>query len=155
MQILSTFEQNRKNIIGLLQNHGLGQVNSIPSGCHNNLIWNAGHLLVSQQFLLYHFSSLPMPEFVQQLAPKYGSGSTPDGNASQSELDMIISQLNLTAKQVIKDFNDGLFSTYKSYTSEYFGITMNNIEQAIYFNTYHEAFHFGFMSAIKVYLKQD
>ena len=153
-QILSTFGQNRKNILGLLQSHDLSEANAIPDGFNNNIIWNAGHLLVSQQFLLYHFSSLPMPDFVQELAPKYKAGTSPDGNASQSEFDLIVSHLDLTAKQVIDDFNDGLFINYQTYTSEYFGITVNNIVEAIHFNNYHEAFHFGFMSAIKVCVKQ-
>jgi hypothetical protein len=148
-QILRTFEQNRKNVITLLQNHSLDQLNVIPTGFNNNIIWNAGHLLVAQQFVLYHFSNLPMPDFVQQLAPKYGSGTRPDGNAGQAELDLIIDELRLSTQQVINDFNDGLFRTYQSYTSEYFNITMNNIEEAIHFDTYHEAFHFGFMNAIK------
>ena len=153
-QILLTFEQNRANVIALLQDHNLEELNTIPPGCHNNIVWNAGHLLLSPQFLLYHFSSLPMADFVPQLAPKYGSGTKPDGNASQAELDLIVNQLGHTTQQVINDFDKGIFTTYQPYTSEYFGITMNNIEEAIHFNTYHEAFHFGFMSALKICLKK-
>ena len=153
-QILRTFAQNRENVVALLQEHNLAELNTIPPGCHNNIIWNAGHLLLSQQFLLYHFSSLPMADFVPQLAPKYGSGTKPDGHADQAELDLISNQLGHTTQQVIKDFSAGLFTSYQPYTSEYFSMTINNIDEAIHFNTYHEAFHFGFMSAIKICLKK-
>ena len=151
--ILHTFDQNRKNILALLEEHTLEQVNTIPPGFNNNIIWNAGHLLLSQQFLLYHFSDLPMLDFVQEYTPKYGSGTIPDGGAAQSELDLIMDTLDSSTKKVIDDYNSGLFKTYNAYTSEYFGITVQNIEEAIYFNTYHEGFHFGFMSALKTALR--
>lgn len=151
--ILHTFEQNRKNILTLLGEHSLEQVNTIPPGFNNNIIWNAGHLLLGQQLLLYYFSDLPMLDFVQEFTPRYGSGTIPDGKAAQSELDLIIDTLGSSAEKVIDDYNSGVFKTYKGYTSEYFGISMQNIEEAIYFNTYHEGFHFGFMSALKTALR--
>ncbi len=151
--VLHTFKQNRKNIVSLLGEHSLGQVNTIPPGFNNNLLWNAGHLLLSHQYLLYHFSGLSMPEYVKELGPKYGSGTIPDGKASQAECDLITDHLNSSIEQFIGDYNYGLFKTYKEYTSEYFGITLHNIEEAIQFTIYHEAFHFGFMNAIKLGLR--
>ncbi len=151
--VLHAFKQNRKNIVSLLGEHTLGQVNTIPPGFNNNLLWNAGHLLLSHHFLFYHFSGLPMPDFVQTLGPKYGAGTIPDGKASQAEFDLILDHLNKSTQQLIDDYNNGSFKTYKQYTSEYFGITMQNIEEAIQFTIYHEAFHFGFMSAIKLGLR--
>ena len=153
LHILHTFEQNRKNILSILDTHSLELLNTIPAGFNNNIIWNAGHLLVSQQFLLYHFSDLPLPDFVSVLAPKYGADTIPDGMASQSELDLIKNNLKSTTEKVIDDYNNGVFKTYNEYSSKYFGVSMQNIEEAIHFNTYHEGFHFGFMSAIKVALK--
>jgi hypothetical protein len=151
--VLHTFKQNRKNIVSLLGEHSLGQVNTTPPGFNNNLLWNAGHLLLSHQFLFYHFSGLPMPDYVQALGPKYGPGTIPDGKASQTDFDLIIDRLNNSADQFIDDYNDGRFKTFKTYTSEYFGITMHTIEEAIQFTICHEAFHFGFMSAIKLGLR--
>ncbi len=151
--LLQIFQQNRENVIRLLEEHSLEQVNTIPPGFNNNLIWNAGHLLLSQQFLMYHFSDLPLLEPVREYVPKYGSGTTPDGQATQADLEQMIDLLRSTSRQAIEDYNSGLFKTYQPYTSKYFGITMNNIEEAIHFNTYHEGFHFGYMGAIKTAMK--
>lgn len=151
--ILHTFKQNRENIASLLGEHTLEQVNTTPPGFNNNLLWNAGHLLMSHHFVFYHFSGLPMPDYVQELVPKYGGGTIPDGKASQEDFDLIVDRLNSSTDQFIDDYNDGRFKTYNTYTSEYFGITIQNIEEAIHFTMYHEAFHFGFMSAIKLGLR--
>jgi hypothetical protein len=147
--ILYIFDQNRKNIIALLGKHTLAQVNTIPPGFNNNMIWNAGHVLLGQQYVLYHLSDLPMLDFVQEFAPKYGEHTKPDGNASQTELDLIIDHLGSTTKKAMDDYNNGIFKTYQRYTCKYYGITMQNIEEAIHFNTYHEGFHFGIMNAMK------
>jgi hypothetical protein len=152
-QILDIFEQNRKNILSLIGELTLEEVNTIPFGFNNNIIWNAGHLLLSQQFLLYHLSDLPMMDFTKEYIPKFGVGTIPDGNASQSEFDFLINALVTSNKKVIEDYNKGIFKTYSPYTSEYFGVTIQNIEEAIHFNTYHEGFHFGFMKAIHLGFK--
>jgi hypothetical protein len=151
--ILKIFKKNRQNIIKLLHEHKLKEVNAIPFNFNNNIIWNAGHILLSQQFLLYYFSDLPMMDFVKDFTPKYASNSKPKGEVSQNELDLIIDLLESSANQLITDYDRGIFKTYKEYTSDYFGITMRNIEEAIHFNTYHEGYHFGFMRALEIGLK--
>ena len=118
---LQLFQQNRKNIIALLTEHSLEQVNTIPPGFNNNLIWNAGHLLLSQQFLMYHFSDLPLLVPAEEMMPKYGSDTVPDGNAMQQELDQLLEFLHHTTQKAIEDYSNGVFKTYQSYTSEYFG----------------------------------
>lgn len=151
--LLQVFQQNRKSVINLLEKHSLDQINAIPPEFNNNLIWNAGHLLLAQQYLMYHFSELPLLVPIEELAPKYNSGTLPDGQATQVDVNQLIELLRRTSDQAVQDYNKGIFKKYNPYTSEYFGITMNNIEEAIHFNTYHEGFHFGYMSAIKMALK--
>ncbi len=146
--ILQLFQQNRRNIGELLKEHSLTQANTIPQGFNNNLIWNAGHILVSQQFLLYHFSGLTMPEFVQVLAPKYGANTSPTVEASQTEMNLIVTELIKSSEKLVEDYKNDVFKSYEKYTSKYFGITMKNIDEAISFNTFHEGYHFGFMRAI-------
>ncbi len=38
--------QNRKVLEGYLQNYSLEQLNKVPQGFNNNLIWNIGHIIV-------------------------------------------------------------------------------------------------------------
>jgi hypothetical protein len=39
-----------------LSGYNLDQLNTIPEGFNNNLIWNIGHIIVSQQLLVYKLS---------------------------------------------------------------------------------------------------
>lgn len=148
--LLQLFQQNRKNIIHLLESHSLDQINAIPVGFNNNLIWNAGHALLAQQFLVYHFSGVPVLFPLDDFVPKYGSDTVPDGKASQEDVDQLIGLLKSTSDKMVEDYQNDVFKSYSPYSSEYFGISMNNIEEAIQFNTYHEGFHFGCMSKIKM-----
>lgn len=49
----------REVILKILDNYTLEQLNKIPEGFSNNLIWNAGHCLSVQQALVYKLSGLP------------------------------------------------------------------------------------------------
>ena len=120
--LLQIFQQNRKSVIALLEKNSLEQINAIPLGFNNNLIWNAGHLLLSQQFLMYHFSDLPLLVPTGEFMPKYGSNTVPDGQAAQADLEQLIDLLRTTSNKAVEDYDSGLFKTYKPYTSEYFGV---------------------------------
>ena len=41
------WETSRRIYLKFLENYSLEQLNSIPAGMSNNLIWNMGHVLVS------------------------------------------------------------------------------------------------------------
>ena len=47
----------RENVIKLIDRFSVDQLNEIPEGFGNNLIWNAGHILVTQQLLCYRLSN--------------------------------------------------------------------------------------------------
>ena len=54
------WETSRNIYLKIIENYSLEQLNTIPEGMSNNLIWNMGHVIVSQQKLVYALSGLPM-----------------------------------------------------------------------------------------------
>ena len=54
-------------------------------------------------------------------------------------------------EEVERDYRTGVFqaNTYQGYTSEYFGLTMTDIDQALQFTVFHEGVHFGYMLALR------
>ena len=144
---LSLFNQNRQNILQILDNITLEQGNAIPAGYRNNILWNAGHTLVAEEFLLYLSSGLPL-NIPEEYLKQFGAGSQAREYIAE-EFEAIKSHLRTTAKKVEIDYQSGLFSKnkYAGYTSEYFGPTMTNFDEAFQFNLLHEGVHFGYMLA--------
>ena len=138
---------SRMNILALIKNISNKDLNNIPSNFNNNLIWNLGHILVTQQLLYYRKSNLPC--YVNEnWIDKYKIGTKPNESIDDDEVKLIknlfIETIDLT-KQDIENFK---FKTYESYTTSY-QVILNSIEDTVIFNNVHEGLHFGYMMALK------
>jgi hypothetical protein len=100
-----------------LDNYSLEQLNTIPPGMSNNLIWNIGHVIVSQQKLVYALSGLPM-HITDSLFEKYQNGSRPDGKTTQAEVDEIKKLLSEMVEKTKFDFEAGVFKEFHPYQTK-------------------------------------
>jgi hypothetical protein len=141
---------SRKVLSQFIENFSLEQLNAIPEGFNNNLIWNIAHIVVTQQRLVYKFSGLPL-RISDEIFEKYKGGTKPNGAVSQSEVEEIRSLLFETIDQTEADFNNAIFNNYQEYTTS-IGLTIASIEEAISFNNYHEALHTGVMMSIRKFI---
>ncbi|MEP6805010.1 MAG: DinB family protein [Flavobacterium sp.] len=140
----------REVLLKILDHHSLEQLNKIPQGFNNNLIWNIAHCISSQQVLIYKLSGLPTlvsEEFIL----KYKKGTKPEGDVSQAEIDEIRTLLSATFQQTEKDFDNNIFVNYTEYTTS-LGFTLKNIEEALSFNNYHEGIHTGIAMSIRKFV---
>ena len=139
---------------GLYQNfldsYSLEQLNTIPVGMSNNLIWNIGHVIVSQQKLMYELSGLPM-HIPDSLFEKYQNGSRPDGKTTQTEVDEIKKLLSEMVEKTKADFEAGIFKEFHPYQTKT-GFHLGTLKEAMEFNNYHEGIHLGIMMSIKKYI---
>ena len=149
-QVFEITRTSRKVLSEFLENYTLEQLNTIPTGFNNNLIWNIGHIVVVQQMLVYNLSGLPMM-VSQEMVAKYKRGTKPEDTVSQAEVDEIQSLLFETINQTKADFNSKIFKTYTEFTTMS-GYTMRNVEDALAFNYYHEAMHIGMMMSIRKFV---
>src|SRR5436190_1650653 len=92
------WKTSRATYLKFLENYSLEQLNKIPEGMSNNLIWNIGHIVVSQQGLIYRLSGLPR-YVTDEMTAKYQNGSVPTGNATLEEVNEIKSLLISTMNQ--------------------------------------------------------
>jgi len=143
-------ETSRTLYSKLLENYSLEQLNTIPEGFSNNLIWNAGHVIASQQKLIYALSGLPM-KISDEFFEKYRNGSHPDAAATQAEVDEIKQLLLSTAAQVKADYQNHVFQNFNEYQTQT-GFYLANLEEAILFNNYHEGIHLGMMLTIRKFI---
>lgn len=149
----STFDitlSSRNILLKFLENNSLEQLNTIPEGFSNNLIWNIGHIVVVQQMLVYNLSCLPM--FISDaMVEKYKKGTKPETPVTQEEVEQIKELLYATLEQTKKDFNNGVFKEYKAFTTMS-GFNIRNAQEAMEFNNYHEGVHTGVMMRIHKFL---
>lgn len=149
----STFkiwETNRNIYNTFLENYSLEQLNKIPTGFSNNLIWNIGHIIVAQQGLVYRLSELPM-YISTEMVDIYKNGSKPTGKTSQVEVDELKLLLFNLLEKTKADFADGKFITYNEFTTST-GFHLASTKDAIEFNNYHEGLHLGFMMNIRKFV---
>lgn len=134
---------NRKNIANVVKSLSVEQLNKIPVGFTNNIIWNIAHLVVTQQLLCYKLSGnkLLIPIY---LVEKFAKGTYPKNKLSSKEIKEIMTLLNVLPNQLEADYKKNIFSEYKPYTTST-SIILKSIEEAIRFNNYHEGIHFGIL----------
>lgn len=143
-------QTSRTLLLVFLENHSLEQLNKIPDGFSNNLIWNIGHIVVVQQLLVYKLSGLPIM-FSDEMVDKYKKGTKPEHNVTQLEVDEMKLLLFSTLEQTKKDYAENQFKIYTDFTSGV-GFHITNVQEAIEFNNYHEAIHIGIMMQIKKFV---
>lgn len=139
--------QTRRNILSIINSHDLDQINEIPVGFNNNLAWNFGHVLVTQQLLCYRLAGLEA-NLGEQWIEAFSKGTKPSGRLSKMGLDYLREQFLALADQMEEDYDKELFQAYKPYETS-FGIKLSNIEEAIAFNNVHEGMHLGAMIALR------
>ena len=142
----------RNQFLNFINNYTLEQLNHIPTGFSNNSIWNIGHCIATQQLLVYKLSSLPMnvsDEFIET----YRNGSFSTGKTTQEEVNYIKSILFSSYEKIQEDLSNNVFvTTYNEYTTKTTGFTLQNVQQALEFNNFHEGLHYGVLLQIKKFL---
>ena len=153
MTEISHIIQTRNNFITLINNLTEKELNAIPTGFKNNIIWNFGHIVVVQQLLCYKNSGLEI-SISQELIEKYKKGTSPQGFVSQSEIEELINISKHNMEKFLSDIKSKDFSKYKEYPTSY-SVILKSIEDAIKFNSLHEGLHFGYAMALRKLVKQN
>lgn len=139
---------NRERALGVIENLTLDQLTKIPEGFNNNLLWNFGHIMVTQQLLVVGLSQSDklIPD---SLIEQYRKGSmAKDIINPQADLDYFVSnsvKLIERTQQMSEGNELGEFTPYQ--TS--YGVELNSLKDAVVFNNLHEALHIGYMMAMK------
>ncbi|WP_338408425.1 DinB family protein [uncultured Flavobacterium sp.] len=141
---------SRQILSQFLEKNTLEQLNAIPEGFSNNLIWNIAHIIVVQQMLVYKLSGLPM-NISDEMVEKYKKGARPEHKVSQDEVDKIKSLLTETIDQTETDFANKTFQNYQEYPTST-GFSIKNVEDAMAFSCFHEGIHIGFMMGIRKFI---
>lgn len=145
--LLQTLLQNRKILYRILKHTTKEELLRIPEGFRNNVYWNIGHIVVTQQLLIYGRSNLQMivpSDFVE----KFRKGSVPNGLASEEEIDELSGYLFTTIERTVADFEAEVFNSYDGFTTAT-NFEIKNVDDALVFNLFHEAMHLGIILSLQ------
>lgn len=147
---LDIIKNHREIILALIADLSNEQLCKIPKGFNNNIIWNVGHIVVTQQMLTYGLSNLPYV-IDKNLIEKYRKGSVVTTNVSIDEIDQIKELLISTLESLEIDLQQNKFSSFNYYKTS-MGLELNSIEDCIPFMAYHEGIHLGIILSMKKFI---
>jgi len=146
-ELLEITKTSRNMVYKLIQGFTLEQLNKVPAGFKNNLIWNVAHIIVTQQVLVYKLAGLPVM-VSDELIEKYKKGTKTEHEASQEEVDEILSLLHKTIEQTEIDVENNLFQNFTEYPTSTGFVLKSNFD-SMSFNNFHEGIHIGVIMAIR------
>ncbi|MFD2583756.1 DinB family protein [Pedobacter vanadiisoli] len=147
---LATIVQIKKTrafILELVKNLSTEQLNKVPTGFSNNIIWNIAHLTAAQQNLCYIRSGLPVTVEDKYFSP-FLSGTKPVKFIEKEEIILIFDVLLNSIDRLATDYTNGIFVSFDPWDKRY-GMKLNSIEDAVNFVPFHEGMHIGYIMALK------
>lgn len=123
------------------------QLNKIPEGFANNIIWNLGHLVAAQQSICYIRAGLDAP-LGQDFVNTYKPGTKPEKFVDAVEIEHIKQLFFSTLDKLDADYSNNVFTGYTPVVTRY-GIALNNIDEGISFLPFHEGYHMGVIMGLK------
>ena len=146
-QQIETIKKVRTFLLEGIKDLTADQLNKIPAGFNNNIIWNLGHLIAAQQGICYKRAGLPTL-VSDNFWEKYRSGSKPEGNVSSDEIEKIKEMFLSSLDHLEANYNNQIFGNYIAWTTRY-GVEITSIEDALRFVPFHEGLHSGVISTMK------
>jgi hypothetical protein len=144
---IETIQQSRRLFMNLMEDLSIEALNTIPEGFNNNIIWNFGHVIVSQQILCYKLANQPM-KIDSAFVAKYLKGTKPESFVDAAELAFLKEQAVTLIDELITDIQAGILDKYDTYTTS-FNVVLNEVEDAVKYVTMHEGLHLGYAMALK------
>jgi len=136
----------RKSIHNMVKDVSKDALFIIPKKYKTNLIWNLGHLVTTQQILMYKLSSVPLLIDRETLS-YFRKGSDPVTWEKTPDHKQILNLLEELPVQFKKDYHNGVFTGFKEYETSS-GLVLSNVNDAISYNNYHEGLHQGIISSL-------
>jgi hypothetical protein len=146
-KVIEIIQKPRLHLLDVIKDLSIEQLNKIPAGFNNNIIWNLTHMISAQQGICYKRAGLEVPLDERFFMP-YQSGAKPEKIVTAEEVEEIKGLFLSTLEQLKVDIQNNLFANYVPWTTRY-GVDLNNIDDALTFLPFHEGLHSGYIWALK------
>jgi hypothetical protein len=126
------------------------QLNKIPDGFSNNIIWNLTHLICAQQGICYLRAGKTAAVPEKYIVPFF-TNTKPDRLIDKEEIAEIKLLFIDTIDKLQEDFDKKIFGNYTPSPNilRVYGFEIKGIDDALEFLLYHEGYHTGYILALK------
>src|SRR6202012_1397255 len=146
-QQIDTLKKVRAFLLEGIKDLTTEQLNKIPAGFNNNIIWNLGHLIAAQQGMCYKRANLT-PHINEEFWERFRTGSKPNGDVSADEIAEIKAMFLNKMDQLDADYNEHIFGGYAAWNTRY-RVEITSIDGALKFLPFHEGLHSGVINTMK------
>ncbi|SDE43583.1 DinB superfamily protein [Mucilaginibacter pineti] len=129
------------------------QLNYVPKGFNNNIIWNLAHIISAAEGICYARAGLPVNVADKFYSP-YRPDTKPQAFVDTADIAAIKELFLSTLDKLEADLEKGIFTTYPTWTTRY-GLDLTSIDDAVAFLPFHEGLHCGYMMALKRVVLQE
>jgi hypothetical protein len=153
---LDLIRASRKKLLSYLDGLTIEQLNTIPEGFNNNLVWHVAHLVASQQMLCYRFSNNE-PLVESYILDKYRNGTKPEAFIDADEFEKLKTYLTSNIDVMEEDIAKNKFRNFNAFNTTFFdGLRFESFAEILTYVPVHESLHLGFCMALKrVLIQQD
>lgn len=149
---IEKIKSTRTFLLNVIEELTIEQLNQVPEGFNNNIIWNLAHLTATQQKICYLRTGL-QPILQDKYISPFLSGTKPTQFIDAAETETIKILLFSSLDELESDFKKGFFSNYTPFVTRY-GVAIDNIDDAVSFLPYHEGYHTGIIVMLKKLVKK-
>jgi hypothetical protein len=149
---IDILKQPRIQILNTLKEFSIEQLNDVPAGFNNNIIWNLGHMIAAQQGVCYARAGLNKV-IDDSFFMAYKPDTKPEKFIDAAEYDIIKELMLSTLEQFEIDLQKNIFTNYTPWTTRY-GVEIRNIDDALSFLPFHDGLHVGYIMSLRKMVKK-
>ncbi|MFN5849289.1 MAG: DinB family protein [Chitinophagales bacterium] len=144
--------QTRRNFQSILESSSIAELNAIPIGFNNNVVWNIGHIVATMDIIFYTLNGL-IPKLYSSFIESYRKGTKPAEMFNQAMVDTLNLNLISQLERIEIDVKEGIFpqNLPKAYTTSY-NFELKTLDDIIRFNQVHEALHMGIVMSLRKFV---
>lgn len=123
------------------------QMNRVPDGAANNILWNIGHVCTDQINMLYAPAGLPSP-LPEEFHAWFDPGTSPKDWKNEPPLAAVLTASRELNTNVVQDYEGRRFRDFTPYSLTE-GYSIDSIEEAMAYHTIHEGMHIGIILTLR------
>ncbi|RAJ77538.1 DinB family protein [Chitinophaga dinghuensis] len=140
----------RSQALQLFDTYSEEQLNQVPEGFNNNILWNLGHLIASDQQIWYMASNHPL-RIDKPFIDTFRRGTKPEQPYDAATIQQVKNFMIQPIDDFVADYNTGMFSEYNTWTP-LVGGPVTSLDEAIAFSAFHHGLHASAINRIRKFI---